>query len=431
MVKLDRKRKGKFNNAWLKILLVGIIFMWRLWITRSEKQDKADIQDPTGKKKATASYSMRHHKTPSSDDSGTEEDQSHKEEEEEESVFSERKDLSSLPQITWQAWPTNLGFPCEKIEKGWRSALVQRSPADTGLMFVREMKTGSSTLSGILLRLAHRKGELMRPKKGPCRMRIDHSSARQMKYVNRDKTKSFMISLLRDPTKRAISHYFHFKVSQEKEDPVDDNFQSYFKNRRKIFANYYTKDLTTRPIDLDNEDHSKIVQDILAQYNFIAITERMNESLVVFKMLFDLSFKDILYTSAKTSGSFTTGPDVENSPCIYLVPSFLTDGMKEFFASDDWQQEYIGADNMLYTAAIQSLDNTIDSLGRKEVERQVKIFEEALDYAHQQCVDQVFYRCNAKGQFIGKASSCYLWDIGCDHACLSSISLRKDIEILN
>eukprot|EP00546_Thalassionema_frauenfeldii_P005661 CAMPEP_0178928824 /NCGR_PEP_ID=MMETSP0786-20121207/20164_1 /TAXON_ID=186022 /ORGANISM="Thalassionema frauenfeldii, Strain CCMP 1798" /LENGTH=363 /DNA_ID=CAMNT_0020604823 /DNA_START=120 /DNA_END=1211 /DNA_ORIENTATION=- len=335
-----------------------------------------------------------------------------------------------IPHTIWNAWPTTVSFPCKEIEKRWKSVKVQRSPADTGILFIREMKTGSSTLAGILLRLAHTKGEIMHRDKRPCRMRVDHSSARHMKYGNRNKQQSFLISLLRDPTKRAISHYFHFRVSQKKEDPTDDNFQSFFQDNREKFSNYYTKDLTTRPIHLNHEYYSKIIEDILKEYNFIAITERMNESLVVFKMLFDLSFEDILYTSAKTSGSFTTGPDQENSPCIYLVPSFLTDGMKDFFASEEWQQDYIGADNMLYNAANKSLDKTIDSLGRTEVERQVKIFEKALDYSNQQCVDKTFYRCNRKGQFIGQKASCYLWDIGCDHDCLSSISFRNDATIL-
>lgn len=102
-------------------------------------------------------------------------------------------------------------FPCFLAEKSWKSVATQRSPAHEGLLYTREMKTGSSTLTGVILRLANRKSkELLPESHAPCKLRMDHSSARSMDYANRDKKKSFLMSLLRDPTKRAISHVCHF-----------------------------------------------------------------------------------------------------------------------------------------------------------------------------------------------------------------------------
>jgi len=348
----------------------------------------------------------------------------------EEVESTEAQDLLSLPQTTWKSWPKDLDFPCDEAEINWKDNAVQRSPADTGLLFVREMKTGSSTVSGILLRLAHTKGELIRSDKGPCRIRIDHASALELQYGKRDKKRSFLMSLLRDPTNRAISHYFHFFVSKNKENPTDYNFQHVFLNQPRIH-NYYTKDLTTEPIDLDKGDHSKIISNILSEYDFLAITERMDESLVVFKMLLGLDFEDILYISTRSNGSFTPGNNRKNnSPCIYIVPSFLTDGMKKFFASDKWQKDLMSADNLLYKAAVRSLDNTIDALGRGEVERQVKMFQKALDYANTRCAKQTVSCCNAKGEYIHN-TTCYLWDIGCDHNCLREISLVEETDTLD
>lgn len=253
-------------------------------------------------------------------------------------------------------------------------------------------------------------------------MRIDHSSARELRYFERNKEKSILISLLREPTKRAISQYFHFRVSDKKEDPVDDNFQNYFFEEAQFRSNYYAKDLSMKDVDLVNGDHNQIVQDILDQYNFIAITERMDESLVVMKMLMGLDFEDILYMSAKTHGSFTSGS--ATSPCIYITPSFISDGMKEFFASEYWKQ-YMAVDNLLYAAAKKSLDNTIDALGRSEVERQLQIFKEAQAYTQKACKDRTIYRCNSKGQFVGaNNSTCYMWDIGCGFDCLNEVTLE-------
>lgn len=328
------------------------------------------------------------------------------------------------PSITWEAWPEDRPFPCSPGEHTWKTIKTQRSPANTGLMFVREMKTGSSTVSGILLRIAHLKGEKLLSKGSRCRMRVDHSSARSMRYAFRNKKKSFLMSLLRDPTKRAISHFFHFQVSQSKVDPTDEIFQHFFVKNERRWSNYYTKDLSMRDIDLKEEFPEKLVQDILKQYNFIAITERMDESLVVFKILLGLDFEDILYMSAKSSGSFTTGP--EERPCIYLTPAFISAGMKEFFASEYWQ-EYTRVDNLLYQAAVQSLDNTIDALGREKVEAELATFRKVKTYTHDKCNDRTVYRCNAKGEQIGQNSTCYMWDIGCGYDCMNEVSVERDV----
>lgn len=336
-------------------------------------------------------------------------------------------DLSDYdgPQTTYQPWPLQeLPFPCVKSEANWDRVNVQRSPAKTGLLYVREMKTGSSTMAGVILRLSHRKGEKLLSDEGPCRMRIDHSSARKLKYKDRNKDRSFLISLLRDPTKRAISQFFHFRVSDKKEDPTDENFQNYFFDDPGHRRNYFTKDLTTVPIDWETADKNEVVQSIIDEYNFIGITERMDDSLVVLKMLLDLDFEDILYMSAKTNGSFTTGMIEEGvTGCIYIVPSFITDGMKEFFASDYWKR-YVEFDNLLYKAAVKSLDNTIDFLGREEFEQELTTFKKAQKVTQERCADRTIYRCNNRGEFVGAMNStCYMWDIGCGFDCLNEMSL--------
>lgn len=266
----------------------------------------------------------------------------------------------------------------------------------------------------------------MLPDKKSCRMRIDHSSARDMEYGQRDKKKSFLSSLLRDPTKRAISHYFHFIVSGKKENPTDANFIGFFQEKSEMWSNYYTKDLTMRDDDdlQDESQHPAIVANILSQYDFIAITERLDESLVVMKLLLGLDMEDILYMSAKKHGSFTSGPQVDS--CIYITPPFLTQGMNDFFASDYWQ-DYIRADQLLYDAANKSLDNTIDALGRKMVQGELVAFRKALEYTQAQCEERTIYRCNSKGENVGGGSTCYLWDIGCGFNCLNEISVDRDV----
>lgn len=321
------------------------------------------------------------------------------------------------PETTYRAWASNSSFPCFEAEDNWRTIHTQRMPTREGLLYTREMKTGSSTLAGVFLRLAHRKGKTLNPSGGLCKIRIDHSPAQKMEYGSRDKSKSFLISMLRDPTKRSISAYFHFRVSEQKEVPIDDNFQNYLLFNQQ-FSNYFIKDLAMREINFTSSDTDPedLVQEIIDSFDFIAITERLDESLVVIKMLLNLEVADILYMSAKQGGSFTTGP--QTTPCIYLIPSFLSKGMKAFFVSESWK-EYIKLDTLLYRAANKSLDNTIDSLGRPEFENHLSQFREVLARAHVRCENETIYRCDQAGNYRGsKNATCLLWDIGCGYECL-------------
>jgi hypothetical protein len=345
-------------------------------------------------------------------------------------------------------------FPCFPAEKSWKAVKTQRSPAHEGLLYTREMKTGSSTLAGVILRLANRKSkELLPDSHVPCKLRMDHSSATSMDYANRDKKKSFLMSLLRDPTKRAISHvchflctsvysnfsrlaltiffqFFHFRVSDEGLQPIDQVFQQWVYDRKNVYSNYYVKDLTTKPIHglKDMEDYSELVQTIIDEFDFIGITERMDESLVVLKMLLDLKLGDILYMSAKTQGSFTSAGGGDGPRCIYIIPSFLTPGMKEFFQSDYWKR-YIAADVALYEAAQASLDKTIEKLGRQEFEENLSAFQIAKEKAQIGCEDRTIYRCNPAGEYVAKNSTCLMWDVGCGYECLDEFGLQFRKEL--
>ena len=159
--------------------------------------------------------------------------------------------------------------------------------------------------------------------------------------------------------------FFHFRVSDEGLQPVDQVFQEWIHTRTKVYSNYYVKDLSMEPVHglKKVNDYSELVKGIIDEYDFIAITECMDESLVVLvlKMLLDFDLGDILYMSAKTQGSFMSSKGEDGPRCIYIVPSFLTPGMKDFFASDYWKK-YIAADVALYKAANASLDKTIDKL---------------------------------------------------------------------
>jgi hypothetical protein len=182
--------------------------------------------------------------------------------------------------------------------------------------------------------------------------------------------------------------------------------------------------------------------------------ERMDESLVALKLLLNLTLEEILYVkSSRTSGSFSNGPRTDNDwrPCVYLIPSFLTDGMKTYFygntnkqnnnndngndngnnGNEHWN-EYIKGDLLLYQAVNKSLDRTIDEIfGRELFKKELAQFEIAQQYANTVCSgksnvtgdDLVVPLCDSKGNDVvsdpNRSTTCYIWSEGCDHKCLN------------
>jgi hypothetical protein len=297
---------------------------------------------------------------------------------------------------------------------------ILRSPAKEGILFVRNMKTGSSTLAGVAIRIAQALAK--KTSKGGreemCKVRWDHTPAFLLQYGQRDKAKSFLWSFVRDPTDRAVSEFFHFGVSRRKMEPSDKNFVQYLTDRNYT-NNYFLQDMSTTPFRPKLEPNvTSFVQSIMNDYDFIGLVERMDESLVVMKMLLHLDMNDILYLSAKQSGGYDEG--AWNQTCVYIVPSFVTSGMKRYFASSHWRKRTAG-DRMLVQVVNRSLDLTIDALGRQEVEEQLAEYHKAKAYAEEICAPSTIYPCSVGGVLNKYNHSCLWWDSGCGYKCLDGL----------
>ncbi len=85
-----------------------------------------------------------------------------------------------------------------------------------------------------------------------------------------------------------------------------------------MFDDYYIKSLSMESHFTNTKiEVTKSVGDILKDYDFIGITERMDETLVVLSLLLDLPLSDVLYLKAKGSGGFDDGR--HNKKCVYIV----------------------------------------------------------------------------------------------------------------
>ena len=239
----------------------------------------------------------------------------------------------------WQQQDTNK--LCVPAEPRWWHPDILRSPATEGILFVRNMKTASSTLAGVAIRMARRLASRTNFKM--CKVRFDHSPAFKLQYGKRNPQKSFLWSFLRDPTDRAVSEFFHFGVSRLKMEPSDENFQTYMMEMRKYHHNYFLLDMALQPYAPKRNPTftvEKAIRQIMKHYNFIGLVERMDESLVLLKMILNLELNDILYLSAKRNGGWDEG--AFNATCTYIVPSFVSKGMQRFFHSKTWREHTAG-----------------------------------------------------------------------------------------
>jgi hypothetical protein len=220
-----------------------------------------------------------------------------------------------------------------------------------------------------------------------------------------------------------------------------------------------------RPQDIN---YTQIVRDILHDYDFIGVTERMDESLVVLSYLMDLSLDEILYVkNPRASGGW--GTHTADRPCIYVTPSFVSPGMERWFAGDtseggvaralmtqssggditsrrtrssrssvlrpkSWPEMVYG-DTLLHRAVNASLDATIDQwIGRDRFNERLQLFLYMKDQATQFCHKNNLIQpaCDSGGNKIHhNQNTCYIWGEACDHVCLDSTDLKQHLSQLS
>jgi hypothetical protein len=88
------------------------------------------------------------------------------------SLVSPQTNFSGILARSYEPWEHPL--PCFKPEQEWQTIEVQNSPADSGFLYVKPYKTGSSTSSGINLRIARNVAMRKDTNFGICRCKAMH-----------------------------------------------------------------------------------------------------------------------------------------------------------------------------------------------------------------------------------------------------------------
>lgn len=253
-----------------------------------------------------------------------------------------------------RGWNYNSTAPCHSL-------FSIGGPANNGLFMVKPSKTGGSTAASINLRIAStlKPGSL-------CQARFNHGTAFSLQYATRDRTKSFLWTVLREPTARFVSEFFFFQVSRLGVTASDENFYNYVHNGgRGKFSHYFnvlslTKFNSTDMVRFNSTDMIQTVNSIMHDYDFIGVTERMDESAVALQMLLKLPTASVIYASSKVNGGYDDG--LYQNTCYKIQKSSILPFMKQYFESNMWKEKNKWA-AVLYQTANRSLDLTIDRLG--------------------------------------------------------------------
>jgi len=243
-------------------------------------------------------------------------------------------------------------FPC----------VPESSPDTQGIFYIKVPKASSSTLAHVTSRFSAKEARRQGFEEGKfCKTHdpMVHNSAYELNCIKREKTKSFLWTVIRHPNDRAISHY-GMKISFGQRDDSDVQFVNDLRGGGAFRSDTQLKMLNLfSNKDVPSDQLIGTIQNILQEYNFIGIYERLHESLVVLSMLSGMHVNDVLYYYKP----------LKNARCGKLEkPSWVTQGKEDFLASEEWNEKNKG-DFMLYDAINKQLDMTIDMLGRENVKK--------------------------------------------------------------
>ena len=172
-----------------------------------------------------------------------------------------------------------------------------------------------------------------------------------------------------------------------------------------------------------NDQSSSSTDRIINGYDFLAVNERMEESLVVLAMLAQIPLADVVVFSAKIAGGYYFNGNIKR--CLKLEKKWTTPKIEEYILGD--YKSTNKDDYLLYNAAQRSLDKTIDALGRQRVEENIERLKSLQQLNEKQCESEasVCPEPDDEGmqrEHIRLANErCYFSDVGCGHACTDKV----------
>jgi hypothetical protein len=313
-------------------------------------------------------------------------------------------------------------------------------PIHPGLIYVKVPKTASSTLAGINMRIARKVGQRTLSSSSfsssflgdawfgtnPKSLVCTHTKHHGRKHLLERRKPALVWTFLRDPAKRAISDFYHFRVSRRGVLPTNARLAIFLEGQRNYQWDYlvdHDDSKWTRSVG-DNANHHKKISTSLQKYfleayDFIGLVERKEESLAVMKLLWNLDYEDLIVLSAKKSGQYDDGRS--NATCTKIIQkNYLSNHTKSVLANGFRRRNY---DYELYEIVNRTLDDTIRVLGYDRVQKHAERLRFLQHVAEEQCQSKAVFPCSSNGtrQHDLSKKDCYLYDSGCGYRCVDRV----------
>lgn len=259
-------------------------------------------------------------------------------------------------------------------------------------------------------------------------------------HYNKGDKSSFRWTTIQEPTNRLLYKFFYSTVSNEKNEPNDKNFHELFEKYN--VGSQLMERLAPKP-SAEKETEGVIAQHVTAimnDFDFVAVQERMEESLVAMAMLMDMSMRDIMHLAPAMVGFPGTpkklGHFVQNmknpTKCTYIIPAFVSPGLEAYFETPKYQNSVKG-ERILYNVANKALNMTIDTLNKNgEFSANLNIFRYLQAWALYTCQDEpsiadaTQFPCMRNGKYNTELEAeCVQDDVGCGFSCLDKVANEK------
>jgi len=314
-----------------------------------------------------------------------------------------------------------------------------------GMVLVKMPKAGSSTAAAVALQIAQVVGESNNNDKTnqttsssstiTCPHHVHHAQFHVL-----DTSKQFLWTSVREPSARMVSAYFFTELSRRQQ-----AYNATFLIERLEHAKYYQMryiqqrvgDLYFVPKGLNESyvtstkqgKHKKRIFEVAGlfqTFSFVAVTERMDESLVVMKLLFGFSDEAMVVLDSKASGGYDDG-QFQNT-CHKIIKPNLTQDVIQYISKNNGGNvsfhDDSNYDDLMYMVANRSLDKTIEVLGREKVSKEVERHRQLKRLAQESCGSVAILPCggnNVTAPNPDHVASCYFGDVGCGHECVMAV----------
>lgn len=312
---------------------------------------------------------------------------------------------------TFRNFARALWGPCSEAQlKQPFAPLLPWHCFQANVIFLRIAKTGSTSFTSVLRRASARYGISGVDAKTPEHLSEPFLSAfheerphldEKLKHMQLSMPR-FYVTMLREPVERRISGFYYEASLKEgvKERGVLNWLQSFQ-------PDWYYNALRV--------EESQPREEVMNSYDFVGITERFDESVVLLMNMLQLdSYCDVLYVSGKVGGE-SLAPSGE--PWMQHIPlPEQPDEVRDYVESEEFRA-IIASDREFYQQAIDRMDADIAKIGESEFKIQVEAFLSFKKKAEDSCHESLQVHGNWHDW---SKDNCYHGDWGCGYKCFDA-----------